>query len=70
MRARFNKSLIRKSKAALVQPSFIGSTTAPNKQKSKYGKDDSYIHYYLIIHLTEAIPQDNTLGIVFYNIFL
>ena len=37
--ARFSKSLIRKSTAALVQPSFIGSTTAPSKQESKYRKE-------------------------------
>ena len=70
VRARFSKSLIRKSTAALVQPSFIGSTTAPSKQKNKYRNDDSYIHYYLIIYLTKTTTQDNTLGIVFYNIFL
>ena len=51
-------------------PSFIGSTTAPSKQKNKYRSDDSYIHYYLIIYLTKTTTQDNTLGIVFYNIFL
>ena len=39
VRASFSKSLIRKLTAALMQPSFIGSTTAPSKQKNKFRKD-------------------------------
>ena len=58
-------TFIRKLTAALVQLSFTVQV-----QKNKYRKDDSYIHYYLIIYLTKTTPQDNTLGIVFYNIFL
>ena len=37
--ASFSKSLIRKLTAALRQPSFIGSTTAPSNQKSKFRKE-------------------------------
>ena len=62
--ARFSKSLIRKSTAALLQPSFIGLTTTPSKQKVWL------IFKLLSYYLTKATPQDNTLGIVFYNIFL
>ena len=64
VRAYFSKSLDRKSTAALLQPSFIGSTTAPSKQKSMT------LYTLLSNYLTNATPQDNALGIVFYNIFL
>ena len=63
VRACFSKSLNRKLTAASLQPSFLGSTTAPSKQKSM-------TLYTLSNYLTNATPQDNTLGIVFYNIFL
>ena len=64
VRACFSKSLIKKSTAALLQPSFIGSTTAPIKQKRLT------LYTLLSNYLTKATPQGNTLGRVFYNIFL
>ena len=64
VRACFSKSLIKKSTAALLQPSFIGSTTARSKQKRMT------LYTLLFNYLTKATRQDNTLRRVFYNIFL